>query len=158
PHPPPSTPAIRRASRGGSAAMRSAALALLSAMPLLAGAAAAQTVPPERGVVAKTKRVSIVDAVPKPSSRPRILRNAIEKPAAAKRGSSAGSASDILSRARISENSEDASVRRVTTLGSHAQQTPNLAVPLPGPDLLGRQTAPDCVLKSEIQGVDEAAV
>jgi hypothetical protein len=138
--------------------MRSAALALLSAMSLLAGAAAAQTVLPEGGGVAKTKRVSIVDALPKPSSRPRISRNAIEKPPAAKRGASAGSASDVMSRARVSENSEDAAVRRVTTIGSYAQHTPDSAARPPDPDLLGRQTAPDCVLKSEIQGVDEATV
>jgi hypothetical protein len=138
--------------------MRSTALALLSAMTLLADAATAQTAPPESGGVTKTKRVSIVDAPPKPSARPRISRNAMEKPPAAKRGSSSASVSDALPRARISENSEDASVRRVTIVGSSARHTSDVAVPLPDPDLLGRLMAPECELKSEIRGADEAAV
>jgi hypothetical protein len=133
-------------------------LALLLVMPLLAGTVAAQTVPPEKVGVAKTRRVSIVDAQPKRAARPQTSRDAVTKPSAAKRASSAGAASDDPWRARISESSEDASVRRVTIVGSYAQHAPDVAVPRPDPDLLGRPTAPDCELKSEIQGFEEAAV
>jgi hypothetical protein len=139
--------------------VRSTAFALLFASTLVAGTTAAQTVPPERVGVAKTKRVSTVNAPPKYASRPQTSQNAIEKPSAPRRVKVATPASDHPLRARVSQSSEEDSViRRVTTIGSSAPHTWDLAIPLPEPDLLSRAPAPDCELKSEVQGVDEAAI
>jgi hypothetical protein len=117
----------------------------LTAAPMAIGA------PISESKIAPAKRLSIVHPSPK---HPSQLRTAASKPASV-------SAKDVGSEKRAertSESSENGSNWRASIVGLSPGYTLRPHIPLPEPELLMRQAAPDCEFRSAAQSTDQAAL
>jgi hypothetical protein len=101
-----------------------------------------------------TKRVSIDGLSPMHTSRPRISETATKSASAIKRASIDSLSPKPTSQQHSSERSESVCViKRVSIVGPSSED-----IPLPEPELLNRQAAPDCEFKSAAQAADEVAL
>jgi hypothetical protein len=142
-------------------------VALLFASTLAAGVVAAQPARfNETGVNAvrisesttknasALRRISIDRLSPKHTRRPRISDTATKNASAIKRVSTGGLSHKHTSEQQTSESSETVCViKRVSNVGISSGD-----IPLPEPELLNPQAAPDCEFKSAAQANDEVAL
>jgi hypothetical protein len=100
------------------------------------------------------KRASVEGLSPKRSSRPRRSEAATKNASAIKRVSVDGPFPQHALQQHSSESSENVCViKRISIVGLSPED-----IPVPEPELLSRQAAPDCEFKSAAQGNDEVAL
>jgi hypothetical protein len=101
-----------------------------------------------------TKRVSVDGLSTKHASRPRSSEAATKNASAIKRVSVDGLFPQHVLQQHSSESSENVCViKRILIVGLSPED-----IPVPEPELLNRQAAPDCEFKSAAQAIDEVAL
>ncbi len=100
------------------------------------------------------KRASVDGLSPKRSSRPRNSEAATKNASATKRVAVDGVSPQHVLQQRSSESSENVCViKRISIVGLSPED-----IPVPEPELLNRQAAPNCEFKSAAQANDEVAL
>jgi hypothetical protein len=133
-------------------------VALLLVSMLSAGTTAAQRIPSDEIDVTAIKPVSAVGPSSKHTSRPHISKRTTKE-------ASADASSGHTSRAHNSESANENAIKPVSIDGSSSAlgrrisvpTEPQPRIPLPEPELLERQAAPDCEFKSSAPVDDKIA-